>query len=115
MLSLRIVLWNKLAYWQKGAVVGAAGFALLGCFALGLCLAQFLGITQEGYISAGWMLLFFGLPTTLIEAFLESYDPSFRQQLANLFLLAFLNSVLVGTLIGVYVGRRIAGRSEDRR
>ncbi len=99
-------LWSQLATWQKGATAGALAFLAFGLGALVLCLLEHLGMIEEGYVSAGWILLFFGLPSTLIEALLESADPTFSQQLVNLFLLAFLNSVLAGSLVGLLIGRR---------
>lgn len=97
--------WRILDGWQRGAATGLAIYSVIFVLASALCLAQYLGVAAEGYVGAGWLLLFFGLPLTMIEALLESFEPSFLQQIVNLFGLAFLNWIAVGALAGHWVGK----------
>ena len=97
--------WRLLAGWRRGAVAGVAVYAVIFIPASLLCLANYLGIASEGYVGAGWLVLFFGLPLTAIEALLEPLEMSFVQQLVNLFILALLNWLAIGALTGYLVGR----------
>ena len=97
--------WRLLAGWRRGVKVGLTVYAVVFLLASLLCLADYLGIAPEGYVGAGWLLLLLGLPLTAFEALLEMQEPSFVQQLKNLFILALVNWLALGALAGYLVGR----------
>jgi len=88
--------------WQKGSLIGFIVFLPIFSFVVILCLSEFSGISREGYIAAGWVLLFFGLPTSLIGAILENFEISFFMQIVNLLILVFVQYVIGGGIIGHY-------------
>lgn len=102
--------WRFLDGSRRGTATGLVIYAVIFVLASALCLAEYAGVSEEGYVGAGWMLLFFGLPLTAIEAFLESLDLSLSQQLFNLYALAFLNWLVVGSVAGHFVGRSRRGQ-----
>jgi len=66
----------------------------------------------ENIIGAGMFLLIFGLPTTLIEALLENLNLSLHAQLINLFVLSFINYLLLGCIGGLLFKKYLKKRNK---
>lgn len=101
------IFWNKLKYWQRGAIIGFTIYLPILILSLLMCFGDSTGATREGCEGAGWLLLFLGLPTSLIEIFLEKLDLSIREQVFNLLFLDLLQYVLGGAIIGWIISKFI--------
>jgi hypothetical protein len=55
---------------------------------------------REGYEAAGLIWLLLGLPTTLLGILFEKQETFLVDQLVNLFLLGWLNVVVLGAIVG---------------
>lgn len=102
-----IKFWNRLKYWQRGAMIGFIIYLPILILASIMCLGDFSGASREGCEGAGFFLIFLGLPTSLIEMFLEKFTLSVSEQVLNLLLLDFLQYVLGGAIIGWIMGKFI--------
>ena len=99
---IKRLLQNK-SGWQKGALMGLIIYLFVAMTALAMCFSDYIGLGSEGCIGAGWTLVIFGFPTSLLEIANEIYfKPSFFMQIFTLFILALVQYIIGGAIIGYY-------------
>jgi hypothetical protein len=86
----------------QGAFFASVLFLVISLVPFLLATLEHYNAIREGYEAAGFIWLFLGLPTTLLEILFEKQETFLVDQLVNLFLLGWLNFVALGAIIGKF-------------